>query len=147
MTRDKPQVAIILLPAYFRFRKRLFSPWTKVFVAGKSLCLADSDQDHSVVGGFGQSHKIILFNQPVFWMIILGNPVPDNEENARVCVCPNCPTFKCKNLSNTVFCGRGKARELIKAIGRLCPNCPIFENYSLNQIYYCLHGKSAEVKT
>jgi hypothetical protein len=78
--------------------------------------------------------------------MILGNPVPDNEENAKLCLCPTYPTFKQSNLSNTVFCARGKAKETVKPVGCLCPNCAVFTKYSLDQMYYCVHGKSADIK-
>jgi hypothetical protein len=76
----------------------------------------------------------------------LGNSVPENEENDKLCLCPTCPTFKQSNLSNTVFCARGKAKKAVKAVGCLCPNCAVSEKYKLNQMYYCTYGKSADIK-
>ncbi len=81
-----------------------------------------------------------------FSVMILGNLVPDNEENVKLCLCPTCPTFTQSNLSNTVFCARGKAKETVKAVGCLCPNCAVFAKYTLDQMYYCVHGKSADIK-
>ncbi len=78
--------------------------------------------------------------------MILGNEVPDNEENAKLCLCPTCPTYKKSNLTNNVFCARGKAKEKVTAAGCLCPNCPVFKKYSLDQMYYCTKGKSADIK-
>jgi hypothetical protein len=81
-----------------------------------------------------------------FLVIVLGNPVPDTEENVQLCLCPGCPTYRKSNLSNNVFCARGKAKETAKAAGCLCPKCPIFVKYALDQMYYCIKGKSADVQ-
>jgi hypothetical protein len=94
-----------------------------------------------------QSHKIISLNPNVVLVKVLGNDVPDNEENAKLCVCPGCPTYKKSNLSSNVFCARGKAKENAKAAGCVCPNCPVFKKYSLDQMYYCMKGKSAEIQS
>ncbi len=75
----------------------------------------------------------------------MGNVVPDNEENAKLCLCPGCPTYKQNNLSGTLFCGRGKAAPNIKAVGCLCPGCPVYKKYSLTQMYYCMQGKSLDI--
>jgi hypothetical protein len=93
-----------------------------------------------------QSHKIISSNPIVALVKFLGNSVPDNEENAKLCLCPTCPTYKKSNLSNNVFCARGKAKEKVNAVGCICPTCPVFKNYSLDQMYYCSMGKSIDIK-
>jgi hypothetical protein len=77
----------------------------------------------------------------------LGNPVPDNEENSKLCLCPTCPTYKKSGFSSNVFCARGKAKEKASTAGCLCPNCPVFKKYSLDQMYYCMLGKSLEIKS
>jgi hypothetical protein len=77
----------------------------------------------------------------------LGNPVPDNEENAKLCTCPTCPTYKKSNLTSTLFCAKDKAKEKVTVHGCLCPNCPAFKKYSLDQMYYCVKGKSAEIQS
>ncbi len=82
-----------------------------------------------------------------FSVIILGNPVSDNEETAKSCPCPTCPTYKQSSLSNRFFCAKGKAKEKAKAVGCLCPNCLVFKKYDLDQMYYCVLGKSADIKT
>jgi len=76
----------------------------------------------------------------------MGNPVVDNEENAKLCMCPTCPTYQKSNLSGNVFCARGKAQEKIKVANCICPNCSVFKNYSLDQMYYCAKGKSIDIK-
>jgi hypothetical protein len=77
---------------------------------------------------------------------ILGNSVPDNEENAKLCLCPTCPTYKKSGYTSNVFCARGKAQQKTQAVGCLCPNCPVYKKYSLDQMYYCAQGKSADIK-
>jgi hypothetical protein len=76
----------------------------------------------------------------------MGNPVPDNEQNNQLCLCPSCPTYQKSGLTNNVFCARGKAKEKVIAVSCPCPNCPVYKQYSLNQLYYCLQGKSADIK-
>ncbi len=71
------------------------------------------------------------------------NSVPDNEENVKACVCPECPTYKASNLTDTLFCARGKAKERVtKAVSCPCPTCPVAVNYGLEQTYYCIIGKA-----
>lgn len=79
-------------------------------------------------------------------MVALGNSISDNEENAKLCLCPGCPTYKKSNLSSNVFCARGKAKETAKAVSCLCPNCQVFTKYTLDQMYYCINGKSVDIK-
>jgi hypothetical protein len=94
-----------------------------------------------------QSHIIISLNPIVVLVKVLGNAVLDNEENAKLCLCPGCPTYKKSNLSNNVFCARGKAIEKVKVASCLCPNCPVFKKYTLDQMYYCVKGKSIDVQS
>ncbi|MGZ4850190.1 MAG: DUF2769 domain-containing protein [Candidatus Bathyarchaeia archaeon] len=84
--------------------------------------------------------------QNVFCGDFLGNPVPDNEENTKLCICPTCPTYKKSNLTNNVFCARGKAKETAKAADCLCPVCEVYKKYTLDQMYYCIKGKSVDFK-
>ncbi len=77
----------------------------------------------------------------------MGNDVADNEENAKLCLCPTCPTYKKSNLTNNVFCARGKAKEKVTQAGCLCPGCAVFKKYSLDQMYYCIKGKSIEIRS
>jgi hypothetical protein len=72
--------------------------------------------------------------------------VPDNEENAKLCLCPGCPTYKKSNLSSSVFCAKGKAKQKVLVDGCICPNCGVFNKYSLDQMYYCVKGKSVDIK-
>lgn len=74
------------------------------------------------------------------------NSVPENEENARLCLCPSCPTYKKSDLTNSLFCARGKAKEKVSAANCECPKCQVYKKYSLNEIYYCAQGKSANIK-
>jgi len=69
-------------------------------------------------------------------------PVTDNEENIKICLCPECPTYKTSHLTGILFCGKGKAKEQVKTISCNCPVCPIFAKYGLNDMYYCVKGKA-----
>ena len=91
--------------------------------------------------------QLLASTRIFFWWQFLGNAVPDNEENAKLCSCPDCPTYQKSKLSNTVFCARGKAKETAKAAACLCPNCSVFKNYVLDQMYYCIIGKSIDIKS
>lgn len=82
----------------------------------------------------------------VFLVIILGNLVPDIDENAKLCIGPGCPTYKASIFSNNVFCAREKAKEKAKIVGCLCPDCPVFKKYALDQMYYCVQGKSLDLR-
>jgi hypothetical protein len=88
----------------------------------------------------------INFNPECFLVTFLGNSVPDSEENAKMCTCPGCPTYKKSKLTNNVFCAKGKAKETVQTAGCLCPNCAVFKNYALDQMYYCVLGKSSDIK-
>jgi hypothetical protein len=76
----------------------------------------------------------------------LGNDVPNNEENAKLCTCPTCPTYKKSNLTNTIFCARGKTEEKATAAAVCVPTAQS-KKYSLDQMYYCIKGKSAEIQS
>jgi hypothetical protein len=69
--------------------------------------------------------------------------VPDNMENAKICICPGCTTFRESKLSSTLFCARGKAKETVNQKGCDCPKCPVWQNYGLKDQYYCSSGKAA----
>src|SRR5665647_3578002 len=84
----------------------------------------------------GCSHTNIISPSPIVVLVkFLGNAVIDNEENAKLCLCPTCPTYKKSNLSSNVFCARGKASEKVKVASCLCPNCPVYKKYSLCLLY------------
>jgi len=74
------------------------------------------------------------------------NSVPDNEENAKLCICHGCSTYKKSGLTNNLFCSRGKAQEKVSAADCDCPKCSVYKKYTLNQMYYCVQGKSADIK-
>jgi len=78
----------------------------------------------------------------------MGAKVEDTQENLKMCVCPNCPTFKNSQLSGGLFCAKGKATEEeidILQAGCLCWDCIVFDKYNLELEYYCVRGKSAEI--
>jgi len=76
----------------------------------------------------------------------MNNIVPVSDENAKLCICPACPTYKKSGLSSDLFCGREKVAEKIEQNGCICPKCEIYTKYQLNQLYYCMKGKSGEFK-
>jgi len=115
-------------------------------MAASSVKIAFNAQGFRSVVGYEQSHIIINFNQNVFLVNFLGNSVPDNQENAKICLCPGCPTYQKSKLTSNIFCARGKAKETVQSNGCLCPNCAVFKNYALDQMYYCVLGKSADIK-
>jgi hypothetical protein len=78
----------------------------------------------------------------------MGVKVHDNEENLKMCSCPDCPTFKNSKLSVGLFCAKGKAtKETVDILesGCLCWDCAVFDKYDLKLEYYCVRGKSAEI--
>jgi hypothetical protein len=71
--------------------------------------------------------------------------VPDTEENVKMCLCPTCPTYQKSNLTETLFCAKGKAKEKVKSVSCACPDCPLFNKYDLKSQYYCIKGKASEI--
>jgi hypothetical protein len=71
--------------------------------------------------------------------------VPNTEENLRMCMCPNCPTFKSSPLSTSLFCAKGKAEETVLHAGCMCTHCPVSSTYGLSLEYFCVRGKSADI--
>ncbi|XHH10018.1 MAG: DUF2769 domain-containing protein [Candidatus Bathyarchaeia archaeon] len=76
----------------------------------------------------------------------MGNPVPDNPQNVKLCICPTCPTYKKSGLTGILYCAKDKAAEKVVTVNCICPNCPIYKQYGLDQLYYCAQGKSADIK-
>jgi methylamine---glutamate N-methyltransferase subunit C len=72
--------------------------------------------------------------------------VIDNDENLKLCLCPDCPTYKKSNLTGILFCAKGKAKEKVKSVSCNCPTCAVFAKNGLNQMYYCIIGKAADNK-
>ena len=78
----------------------------------------------------------------------MGAKVDDNEENLKMCKCPDCPTFKNSGLNVGLFCAKGKAsaeEEDILEAGCMCWDCMVFDNYDLDMEYYCVRGKSEDI--
>jgi hypothetical protein len=65
--------------------------------------------------------------------------IPNTDENAERCVCPECPTYTtCMNDKNEyLFCSRGISECDIKKKGCNCPTCPVWRDYGLNDFFYC----------
>jgi hypothetical protein len=62
--------------------------------------------------------------------------VPDTPENAKNCICGDCPTFKAfiKTEGGGLFCATGKAVPVKDAIEEdecLCTRCAIDQEYKL----------------
>ncbi|MFH0849170.1 MAG: DUF2769 domain-containing protein [archaeon] len=74
-----------------------------------------------------------------------GIDVPDTEVNMKMCICPDCPSFKGSPLTGGFFCAKGKAKETVKQLGCICPRCPVTAKYGLKTGYFCVKGKSRDV--
>jgi hypothetical protein len=37
--------------------------------------------------------------------------VPEISDNMKLCICQTCPTYKKCNLTDALFCAKGKAKE------------------------------------
>ncbi len=80
----------------------------------------------------------------IYWLFSMGNVVPDTDENANLCFCPGCPTYKISKLTGILYCGKGMAKEKVTPAECICPKCPVWMNYKLDQQYYCLRGRSVD---
>ena len=60
--------------------------------------------------------------------------IPDNEENVKNCISPTCPTYTNSNLTGTLFCPRGKAKEPVKSVSCPWPACPVYSKYGLSMV-------------
>jgi len=72
--------------------------------------------------------------------------VPDTEENASRCRCPECPVYnEClKDNEELLFCSRGNTECKIQKRGCLCLHCPNEIEYKLNSFFYCQKGAATE---
>lgn len=72
--------------------------------------------------------------------------VPDTEENAARCRCPECPVYnEClDNNYEKFFCSRGSTACSIEKKGCLCLHCPNEIEYRLNSFFYCEKGFATE---
>ncbi|MGD6933898.1 MAG: DUF2769 domain-containing protein [Candidatus Bathyarchaeia archaeon] len=77
---------------------------------------------------------------------LMGKPVPDTEQNAAICICPDCPTYQKSNLTGILYCAKGKSVESVVDLTCICSNCPVAKQHGLTQLYYCMQGKSADLK-
>jgi aldose sugar dehydrogenase len=72
--------------------------------------------------------------------------VPDTEENAERCRCPECPVYNdCLDKNNErLFCSKGNTECSIEKKGCLCLHCPNEIEYRLNSFFYCEKGFATE---
>jgi hypothetical protein len=74
-------------------------------------------------------------------------PVPDTEENMKICgqFCGPCPSFKPNKINefepHALFCSRGqsqKPRDQIENKGCSCFGCGLYSQYELEKGYFCM---------
>ena len=72
--------------------------------------------------------------------------VPNTEENAKRCRCPQCPVYnECmENKEELLFCSRGSSGCELQKRGCLCLHCPNEIEYRLNSFFYCQKGRATE---
>lgn len=66
------------------------------------------------------------------------------DENAKLCICPSCPTTIGIKESNVFFCGIGKSEVISEEKGCICMECPVTEKLGLRWTYYCTKGTGRE---
>lgn len=72
--------------------------------------------------------------------------MPDTDENAERCRCPECPVYNdCMDNNNErLFCSRGNTDCNIEKRGCLCLHCLNEIEYKLNSFFYCQKGAATE---
>ena len=70
--------------------------------------------------------------------------VLDNQENAKLCTCPQCPSYNdcMKGKNETLYCARDKSACEVQSKGCICPQCPVYLANGLSGMYFCLNGKA-----
>jgi len=65
--------------------------------------------------------------------------VPNTNENAERCHCPDCPTYSdCMRTNNEhLFCSRGNTECKLDEEGCICGECPVWKEYGIKSFYYC----------
>ena len=65
--------------------------------------------------------------------------VPNTDENAKQCHCPDCPTYNdCMTTRDEhLFCSRGDTKCNLDEEGCICGECPVWEEYGIKSFYYC----------
>lgn len=65
--------------------------------------------------------------------------VTDSAENAELCACPGCPSYKaCMKAENSLlYCARGGTGCVPVREGCVCPGCPVYRVNALEHTYWC----------
>jgi glutamate synthase domain-containing protein 2 len=61
----------------------------------------------------------------------------DSDENAKLCFCPNCPSYPQGCRGEELYCARGVSHCDIHAAGCDCPQCPVYRKYKQKGLYFC----------
>jgi hypothetical protein len=68
--------------------------------------------------------------------------VPNTEENAGRCLCPECPAHNpcMKKHQEVLYCSKGSSSCEFEKWGCLCPRCPVQLEYKTVGLFYCEKG-------
>ncbi len=64
--------------------------------------------------------------------------VPDNQENAAVCLCGGCPSKNQDGMS--LYCARGQSPTPVERGLCACRWCPLWSGLGLEKDFYCAEG-------
>lgn len=64
------------------------------------------------------------------------------------CSCPGCPSHNAcaKELTEGLFCNKGKSGCIAVQKGCECPNCSVAEQLELRNRYYCVRGTELSLR-
>jgi Protein of unknown function (DUF2769). len=65
-------------------------------------------------------------------------------ENKKMCICPDCPSYKGTGETELLFCAMGKSKAITKEKGCTCPGCPVTNKMGLTKLYFCTKGNEVE---
>jgi hypothetical protein len=64
--------------------------------------------------------------------------VPNTPENAKRCICGNCPSYPADGLG--FYCATGKSPNEVKRRGCICGDCANWQEYLQEGGYFCAEG-------